>query len=438
MPTAITVPARSLAVLADVEVLVCGAGPAGCAAAVSAARHGAETLLVEKTGACGGAPVTQLVGVVLSTNGIDFQGIWHEWARCLQRRNGITRMVRSPSHHYKQDLRWFRASVDPEMVKWAWEELLDGAGAQILFHATVTDVVGDGESLAGVCVHTRAGNAVIRAKRIIDATGDGIVCHQAGVPWHRGTDKPWPQEVSLNQQVGWTEPPEGYRPGEAHDPTGPVFGNRPERLARRDMREVDPLDPWEVTRAQREMRRAHWEDAAGLPPDRYLVATAPDLGVRTSRIIRGIDTVTEDDAWKYRKRDDGIARSSWELDVHPPDDAPIPDRYYHSRSNAYRDRCARTAAGEWFDIPCGALLPEKPDNLLAAGRIVSSELLAQGSLRIQQTCISTGQAAGAVAALSLRHEVPPRDLDVDKLQQALKEARDVPPAFECLDGITHQ
>jgi hypothetical protein len=182
------------------------------------------------------------------------------------------------------------------------------------------------------------------------------------------------------------------------------------------------------------MRRAHWGDAADLPPERYLVATAPGLGVRTSRIIRGIDTVTADDAWNYRKRRDGIARSSWELDVHPPDDAPVPDRYYHSRSEPYRDRCTRTAAGEWFDIPYGALLPEVPDNLLAAGRIVSSDLLAQGSLRIQQTCISTGQAAGAASALSLRDGVPPRDLDVEQLQHMLEEDRAVPPAFECLES----
>ncbi len=418
--------------LGEFDVVVCGGGPAGCAAAISAARHGARTLLIEKDGYLGGATVSQLVGVVLSTNGIDFQGVWHDWARRLMACGGIAPLRRSPSPFYKDELQWFRSSVDPEKVKRVWEELIDAAGADLLLQAAVCDVEMDGACITGVKVITRAGRGLIRARLVIDATGHALVCHLAGVPWDRGVEgKPWPQAVSLNAQ--W-----GFRAGHAvaHEPgTGGTLGDRPEQLSRGDLKQVDPLDPWAVTRALRALRCKIWEQSDAAGPDRYLVATAADLGVRTSRIVKGVDRVRDEDAWTFRKRADGIARSSWELDVHPPDDEPIPDRFFHSKSEQYRIRSRQVAAGDGFDIPYGSLIPEKAQGLLVAGRAVSSGYLAQGSLRIQQTCMATGQAAGTAAALSLRAGVMPRELDPAGLVRQLERDRKVEPAFELLKSI---
>ena len=427
-------PARDLPVLGEFDVVVCGGGPGGCAAATAAARHGANTLLIEKGGALGGAPVTQGVCVVLSTNAVDFQGIWHQWARRLEKYNGIGRFVRTGSHLYPNEIEWFRTSVDPECVKRVWDELVDEAGARQLLHSYAAGVVKDENAVVGVILETRAGRQVVRGRRVIDATGDAIVCNQAGVPWHRGIeDKPWPQAVSLTGVAGFTSGMPGYVPGEMRDGGPGTRGNRPERgFGRGDKKKVDPLDPWSVSDATRTLRREMWESASGLPAEQYLIETAAELGVRTSRIIVGRDTVTGDDAWDYRRRDDGIARSSWELDIHPPDDEPVPERYLHSRSAAYSERNKRSAAGEYFDIPYRALIASQVDNLLVAGRIVSSELLAQGSLRIQQTCMSTGQAAGTAVALSIAYNVLPQNLDIAKLQATLAKDRDIEPALGLL------
>jgi len=424
-------PDRELPVLGEFDVLVCGGGPAGCAAAVASARHGANTLLVEKSGALGGAPVTQGVCVVLSTNAVDFQGMWHEWARRLQNYNGISRFVRTSSPLYPNEVEWFRTSVDPECVKRAWDELADEAGARQLLHAYAAGVVIEENAVAGVILETRAGRQVVRARRVIDATGDAIVCSQAGIPWHRGVDnKPWPQAVSLTAIAGFTSGMPGYVPGEMQHGGPGTRGNRPERgFGRGDRKEVDPLDPWAVSDAVRALRREMWARSNKLQPNRYLIATADELGVRTSRIVVGRKTITNDDAWDYRRRDDGIARSSWELDVHPPDEEPIPERYFHSESAVYSERNKRSVAGEYFDIPYGAIIASEVNNLLVAGRIVSSELLAQGSLRIQQTCMSTGQAAGTAAALSIADNVLPQDLDLAKLQSTLAKDRDIAPAL---------
>lgn len=105
-----------------------------------------------------------------------------------------------------------------------------------------------------------------------------------------------------------------------------------------------------------------------LPPGQYLLDTAAELGVRTSRIVQGIDRVTDDDAWNLRKRKDGVARSSWEIDIHPPDDEPAPERTLKAEGEQYIEFARKLAAGEWFDIPYGALVASGVDNLLVAGR----------------------------------------------------------------------
>lgn len=103
-------PARELPVLGDCEVVVCGGGPADCAAAIGAARHGARTLLLEKNGYLGGATLSQLVCVILSTNGVDFQGVWHDDTRGLRARDGWRELEGFGSGQ-------IRGCVDPEQVK---------------------------------------------------------------------------------------------------------------------------------------------------------------------------------------------------------------------------------------------------------------------------------------------------------------------------------
>jgi len=421
-------PAQDIPVLGEYDVVVCGGGPSGCAAAMGAARHGARTLLIEKYGYLGGSPVAQLVSVVLSTNGVDFQGIWHDWARRLIACRAIAPIIRAPSHFYP-DCAWFRTSLDSEGVKRVWDDLLEASGAEALLLAHLCGACVEDGIVNGVVVHTRAGLHIVRARRVIDATGDAALCHAAGVHWDRGVeDKPWAQEVSLVRRLG------GFpEPGSEGGPPlagGGTAAYRPESLGRLDRLCVDPLDPFDLSDAMRDMRRTIARQAESLPDGRYLVDTAAELGVRTSRIIQGIARVSDDDAWNLRKATDGIARSSWEIDIHPPDEEePLPERWFHSKSEAYAAFARRLAAGDWFDIPYGCLVAAGVDNLLVAGRCISAGYLAQGSLRIQQTCMATGEAAGVAAALSLNAGTTPRELDSATLIAQLEKDRDVEPAF---------
>ena len=243
-------------VLGTFDVVVCGGGPAGCAAAVAAARLGAKTLLVEKYGYLGGATVAQLVSVVLSTNGVDFQGIWHEWAARLLRYRAIAPLTRSAVPMYP-GREWFRSSVAPEGVKRVWDELVGEAGVEVLLLAHLCGACVEDGVMTGVIVHTRAGLQEVRAQHVVDATGDAAVCHEAGVAWDRGVvGKPWAQEVSLVGRLGGAPAPgspDGPPPG-----TPGTLAWLPERLGRTDLLRVDPLDPLAVSSALREAREKLW------------------------------------------------------------------------------------------------------------------------------------------------------------------------------------
>ncbi len=459
-------PAREVPVLGDYDVVVCGGGPAGCAAAIGAARHGARTLLVEKDGFLGGATVSQLVCVLLSTNGVDFQGVWHEYIRELMKRDGVRGLDGGPPGN-------FRGSVDPEQVKYVWDELVTRAGAQMLLHVHAARVLEEDGKAAGIFCETRAGRRVIRARRVIDTTGDGYVAGESGVGFDQG-DGAHKYAMALTmvmRMANVTKPANWPDPAvmeklerDLRDATErgelihPVLTESPRILGyirgwlwelptpRREILsvisrvlQVDPLDPWQFTAAEREGREqvrqaAHFYKTyvPGFEQS-YLLDTGAQIGLRSSRRLHGSATATETDALDFLKYDDGIARSSWNIDIWPADSytAPAVD---HTSDEAKKRR-AQLDTGEHFDIRYGCLVAAGIDNLLMAGRCLSAEHVAESSLRIQQTCMATGEAAGVAAALSLDANVAPRALDTAKLVASLAKDRDVEPAFECLKGL---
>lgn len=426
-------PSQEIPIIGEYDVVVCGGGPAGCAASLAAARHGARVLLAEREGYLGGAPCTQGVVPILSTNGMDFQGIWHEWANALKRYDGITGLHREA----RCGTTWYAGSTDPEAIKLVWDVLLSEAGVQILHFSQAVGTVVVGGRAEGVILQCKPGRVMAAARRVIDCTGDGDVCAYAGCGYAQGVaGVPWAMGISLNSWYGNVPAAGDYAPGRGNPvgATGRSVGNTSLFLAGMlRLLELDPLDPWDLTRAMREGRREIWtrlqarrQERPSSPPV-FLAGTAPLPGVRSTRRIHGLKVSTFADALELRKHSDSIARASWEIDIHSavdPKAKPVMD------DPAYAERMRRTEAGDYYDIPYGCIIPRDVDNLLVAGRCISAEHESLASLRIQQTCMSLGQAAGTAAALSIKAGVTPRELDVMVLSDQLARDRAaVTPAF---------
>ena len=429
-------PAREIPVLGAYDVIVIGSGPAGCAAACAAAREGARTLLVEKFGYLGGTPVAKLITPILSTNAVDFQGIWHDWARALQRRGGISDITRQQQH----TANWYVGNVDPEIVKHAWDDLVTAAGADLLHFCHVIDTLVENGVATGIVAATRNGVGALCARRLVDCTGDGVVCAAAGCDWVSGANGlPYAMGVSLGARVGGITCDADTVPGQPHGKYGMgrvMPGCHQAFLWAARILETDPLDPWAVTAAMRQGRAELWhrmQDLRQIPGNEriFLIESAQDLGVRSSRRVTGIATVTHDDAWSFRKQPGSMARSSWEIDIHSARE--LNKSAVDFDDPAYRRRIEQTKSGEYFDIPYGCLVPVGVDGLLVAGRCLSAEHEAQASLRIQQTCMATGEAAGLAAALSIERNLQPAELPAETVAAELQRRRDaVEPAFDVI------
>jgi hypothetical protein len=458
-------PSREIPVIGEYDVVVCGGGPAGCAAAISSARHGAKTLLIEKDGYLGGATVSQLVVVILSTNKVDFQGIWHEYMYELQKRNGVFGPFGETGVY---------GSVDPEMVKYVWETLCRDSGVNLLYHSYSPKAIVEHGIAKGVTVETKAGRSAMFAKRVIDATGDGIVSAQAGIGYDQGDDiNDYAMALTKVFRMGNVKWPENWCTSEQRQQlindlkaavdrgefSTPIITsiNRfvsyavykhwrlPEKrneimcvLSR--VLKVNPLDPFAITKAEiegREQVRQAVEAYCNYVPGfekAYLVDTSNHIGVRSSRRLHGIATVTEKDADEFKKYPESIAKSSWNIDIWPADSYTNPAVDHTSKWAQARKK--RLDAGDYFDIRYGCLVAKGIDNLMMAGRCISAEHVAESSLRIQQTCMSTGQAAGTAAAISIKEGVTPRELDPMKVVNVLKIDRaKVKPAFKIIEEI---
>lgn len=194
---------------------------------------------------------------------------------------------------------------------------------------------------------------------------------------------------------------------------------------------ANPTDIDDITRAEREGLHSMYEVFRFYKKyvpgceNAFISHISNQVGVRSSRRVHCLEYITDGDVMNFKKRPDGIAKSSWQIDVWPSDSYTSPAGNAggikdESVLGEYKERILK---GDYFDIPYGAILVKGFDNLLVAGRCVSASNLAQASLRIQQTCMSTGQAAGFAAAKSISQNVKPHLLDGKKLSEELEKLR---------------
>ena len=402
--------------LCDTDVLVVGGGPAGIGAAIGAAKAGARTLLLERHAFfggigsfCMGMPVNQM-----------FPG--------GRSRSVVHDLVIRKLRHYGDRAVVFgdhELLCNVEYLKVAVFDALDEVGCRYFLHARVVDACVANGRLAGVVVATKEGLAEVRAGVVVDCTGDADVAFFAGAETMKEKAALSPMTLCFDVTNVDMDRAEAFsRGGGIEQVAAKARAKYPlipdswgltrfassncffiNHAGTRDHGVFDGTDLEDITRAECLSRRqvlqmveAMREFGGEALADVELIAAGPQVGVRETRRIKGSYVLTEQDALAGRKFDDAIAWRSGFLDI----------------------GFVRYERMKIHDVPYRAIVPEKIDGLLAAGRCISATHVGASAGKSMGNCMATGHAAGLAAALSLRANVPPRGFDIKVLQEALR------------------
>ena len=398
--------AREIPVSRDADVIIVGGGPAGLAAAIACGRLGARTTLVERFGYLGGTATASLMACI---NGFRNQvepdstqtvrGIAEEIVLRLKALGGLGTSP-YPQKPYPTEPGQLAYSYAIDTEKWKYVTLCMCVDAQVdlLFDTWFSASIVEAGVLRGVIVESKSGRQALMAKVVVDASGDGDVAARAGVPfWQTVRDEAPRLNDALMYRIGFgrTRPaaPFACDLGTTAVVWGPSLGP------------LNGVNADELARAEVDARLRVYEDLAEKQAkhpelaDAVVLETPPLLGIRQTRFIEGEYKLTAEDAIVGRRFHDVVAISSCPI-IH----------YY-----GYR----RYLEHEGYDIPYRCLVPVKVDNLLIAGRCISSEQQPYESHRAMVPIMAIGQAAGTAAALAAQRGIAPRGLDIDTLQKTL-------------------
>lgn len=407
-------PARRTPVRYETEVLVVGGGSAGVAAAVAAARNGADVLLVERYGYLGGLATAGLIILLLTLDdGRGRQvvaGLCQEVTDRLKSRGAAYFPPReewgsSDESKVRRDQRWgllwghgphrvrYSVAYEPEDMKFAFNQMIEESGARLLFHAWACDPIVEGECLKGVAFQGKSGRFAVRAAVVIDATGDGDVFAAAGCQHESEEVLPWlwftmggvkDVTAAIDAGAGCFRT---IGAGKVLFPWGAT-----EKLSRR----IDATSPEDLTYAELECRKRVMAEVDRLRREipgfeqSHLCRVAEQLGITESRRLRGRSVLERRDM--DRSYEDAVAVTGhW------------------------------TRAGAIYQIRYGCLLAQELSNLLVAGRCISVDHRVHHATKEIPACMATGEAAGTAAALAVRAGIDPPDLDVGTLRARLGE-----------------
>ena len=439
-------PAQDIKVLTEAEVVVVGGGPGGHSAAVAAARNGAKTVLVERYGHLGGMATGGIViQIPHMSDGSEEQqivGLTQEWIDRLDPIGGVLVPRRSEIGSTDEKLvsYWRRfmgntnkgrieypAWVDPELLKCVLNDMVEDAGIKLLLHSWGTRAIVEDGVVKGVVFESKSGRQAVMGNVIIDGTGDGDLLPSAGAEWEGGFDPSLRSSMlALVFRISNGDY-QKYCDFRESDPDKAqalmaemteIAGTRllPLPSPRNDVMwvnnwipnldnlNVEHLTELEVS-MRRMMRKGHDFMKKNIPgfENSFILDTASQTGTRGGRRVIGEIRISEDDMKNDRQYEDTIAMFS---------------------------RIGPQGSGRYAHIPYRCLVPVKTDGLLVAGRSFSSDGAANNMANLIPHCIAMGQAAGVAAAIAVKEEIQPRQVNYRKLQEKLLD-QDVPlPGIE--------
>lgn len=421
---------REIEIKGSYDIIVVGGGPAGIAAAISSARSNMRTLLIERYGFLGGMATAGMVGSFCGffTTGQKKKtivgGIAEEIINRLKSNNGI-----SEKRVSKVNPMIGVYSFNPEVFKYIAEKSVIESGADILYHTFAVDIIWNikGKRLSGLIVENKSGRMGFFAKMIIDSTGDGDIAYRAGVPYESGNqamttifrlsnvDRNVIKEINLKEvEKRLKEAKESgrYKFNRIDGIINPALPSGITSVNITNIAGLDATDAWNLTKAEIEGRcqifeylRAFRDFLPGFE-NAEISSIAPQIGVRETRRIIGEYILREDEVLKGNKPDDLIALGGWPIEIHDPKTRSVYWKFLEKED-------------DYYGIPASCLIPKLIDNLLIAGRCISTTHTAQASTRVIGQAFALGEASGIMASESILSGTNPREIKVDKIQKEL-------------------
>jgi len=456
----ILLPAEEIPVTKHVQVLAVGGGPSGLAAAVAAARNGAEAFLIERNGFLGGVGTAGLCPTFMGSDPLITRGFAKEI---------VDRLASSGCL-----IEGFNSFYDSEIMKFVCNEIAVEAGVKLLFETVISKTIVEKSVVKGVVVANKSGNQALLADVVIDATGDGDVSARAGAKFQKGSKTGQMQAMSLMFRMGKVDVrrfvdflmahkellyvDEGINAARPfggrydNDPSimdittqpplvcvggfGPLIKEAREKgelyflhdyfwveslwvednvlINANQVTGADGTSADDITKAWVDSRRQVMSLVKFLQTKipgfekSYLIDTGQNIGVRETRRIVGGYMLTKEDVLEGRRFPDAVVRNSYPLDV---------------TGLGTETTIWVKPKAPFYEIPYRCLLPEGLENILVAGRCISVTHEALGSTRSQICSMGTGQAAGTAAALAVRQRITPRQVRIEDLQKLLTEQK---------------
>ena len=452
---------KEIPIIDTTDVLVVGGGPAGIAAAVSSARLGVKTILLERYGYLGGNATTAMVGPFMTSYSKSgkvqvIRGIFDELVTKMEKEGGAIHPSKVEagtafSAFYIADHDHV-TPFDHESLKRIASNYCLENGVKLKLHSFLVDAFLSKET---TCLHPKTNKSIvaviasksglqgIASKIVIDCSGDADVAYRLGLPIEKGrqrdnkmqpatmyfrvrnidtnklTDyiiKNYPSDRLFNrpflEEVKKAREKGEYSVPKAHITLFKSIADGEYRINTSRVLNIDGTDVDDLTKAEVEGRCQVQQILSFIKKyvpgceNAELIDTATQIGIRETRRIKGRYVLTAEDVLKGRTFDDAVVSCAYGLDIHDPEG-----------DTAYAQQIEK----EIYQIPYRCLLPKGEDQLLVAGRCISATHEAASAARIMPNCMALGEAAGTAAALSLKNNVLPFQLNTELLRRQLQE-----------------